>query len=214
MTTQKKNSRLSALAILCQMLCLLMAFAVALPSAAEGIYVEAKNGAVTAEGGILALLGSYAQLISAIAVIAAAWIAGRQFLANKRLESVKFVFQVLRGIFSDEGMQNTLYKIECYTRPEDFKVNTQDLNRLLGHLASLAVAWNNNVVKDEEIAVVKYYVCVTMNNPEVKKRVNGHLDLMKNLHTGVQTHPYKVLMDLRDFLEKEYPDKNRGEDGG
>ena len=213
MTTQKKNSRLSALAILCQMLCLLMAFAVALPSAAESVYAEAANGAVIAEGGILSLLGDCAQIISALAVIVAAWIAGRQFLDNKHLESVKFVFQVLMEIASDETMQDTLRKIECYTRPEDFDVKSQDIDRLLTHLARLAIAWKENVVKGEALVVVKYYVCVTMNNLSVKRHV-GNLDLMENVHTGVQTHPYKVLMDLRDFLEKEYPDKNRGEDGG
>ena len=204
MTTQKKNSRLSVLAILCQMLCLLMAFAVALPSAAESVFAEAKNSAVIAA----------AQLVSAFAVIAAAWVAGRQFLANKRLESVKFVFHVLRELVSDKAMQKTLYKIECYTTPQEFGVDPQDLDRLLGLLARLAIAWREKVVKDDDLFAVKYYVCVTMDNFSVKNHVNGHLDLMGNVHKGVHTHPYRVLMDLRDFLEKKFPDTNRGEDGG
>ena len=217
MTTQKKNSRLSARAIFCLMFCLLMAFTVALPSAAESVYAEAKNSVVVAEGGTLASwkwAAVLAQIISAVAVTAAALIAGRQFRANKHLESVKFVLQVFRDITSDERMQDTLRKIECYTTHQDFGVQPRDLDILLGHLASLAVAREQNVVKEDDLFVVKYYVSLTMNNPSVERHVNGHLNLMGNIHKGVQTHPYRALMKLRDSLEKKFPDKKKDEGGG
>ena len=212
MMTQTKNSCLSARAILYLMFCLLMALTVVLPFAAESVYAEAKNSVVTTEVGTLAFwkwATICAPIISAIAVCAAAWIAGKQFIVNKRLYGLQFVLQTLKEIVSDEGMQRTLYEIESCTTSEEFnrKVKAPELDRLLGHLAGIAIARDSDAVKDDDLFVAKYYVCTTMDNPFVKAYVDEYLEIIGKRHKGVQAHPYRVLMGLRVLLEEKFPER-------
>ena len=142
----------------------------------------------------------------AVAAALGAVVAAHQLRRNARLASVNFVSEALNVFRADSDMQLMFYSIE-YSRfayiPRKFHESIQErqLDKLLGHFSTVALAWKGKVINPADLVIVRYYVLRITTNPEVRKYMDKFLrDWAEAANVG--KHPYTVLRELRDFLEK------------
>ena len=145
-------------------------------------------------------------LVTALAIILAAFVAGLNLWRSYRLASVNFVSEALKTFRADEDMQTMFYAIEYGDFrfvPGEFAGSAveRQLDKLLGHFSTIALAWKCEVIKPADLVIVRYYVLRITGNEEVKKYVDGFLDRWTKA-ANVGKHPYTVLRELRDFLKK------------
>ena len=213
MTTQKKNSRLSARAILCQMFCLLMVFTVALPSvAATG---DAKNGYAYVV--ILELLTAVATAIAAVYAACAARrsndaadrsakIAADALAHKKSLVSLELVKSVKDKIAADSEMQNMFENIkasEVEIRAGTNKAKLETLNGLLSHFAVIANAWKYKLVNDDGVYLVVEKLLQVMGNEAVQSQLKPPLAGMDTNPINLHESSHKALMELVDHFSPE-----------
>ena len=207
MTTQKKNSRLSARAILCQMFCLLMAFTVVLPSVAA----DGENG-----DAYIKILGLLALVVTALATVSAAYAACRSKDAadisaktaadslthKKRLVSLELVNSVKNAIAADIEMQNMFENIKTSELEIEAgnKEKLKTLNGLLSHFAVIANAWKYNLVNDDDVCLIVGRLLQVMDNKAVKRRLKPPLPEMEPDTINLHESSHKALMELVDHF--------------
>ena len=208
MTTQKKNSRLSALAILCQMFCLLMALTVALPSIAMG---DAKNGYA-----YVVILELLATVAAAIAAVYAARAARRSNDAadrtaeaaegslqhEKELTSMKLVADTLIRIVGDEEVRGLVDKV--HEKGTEIKAGWKEtreiLDKLLSQFAIVAHARERGMVNDDDLCTILYDLLQIINSESIRCHMDNHLLLMEQKSPTLHKHPYRMLVELVDYL--------------
>ena len=146
------------------------------------------------------------KLVTALAIILAAFVAALNLWRSYRLASVNFVSEALTKFRADADMQAMFYAIE-YGKfqfvPGEFHGTDieQQLDKLLGHFSTVALAWKGKVIKTADLVIVRYYVLRITSDPEVRTYMEKFLrDWTEAANVG--KHPYEVLVELRGFLEK------------
>ena len=125
---------------------------------------------------------------------------------QKKLASVNIVAQTLKEYVSDAGMKIMFYKIDYnkfrYDRDTRFQepADEYELDKLLSHFSTVALAWKNGVTHPDDLVIVKYYVIRIMRNPGVILYVEEFLRKWVK-RNGIDKHPFELLVELRDFLE-------------
>ena len=131
---------------------------------------------------------------------------------NNRLASVQFVIQALKEFAADKDMQDVFYRIEYskFLYTDDFHGSAEErrIDRLLRHFSSVALAWRNGMIDAADLDLVRYYVLRVMGDPEVQKYVDFVFEVWAQKTLNIK-HPYKVLVEFGDFLEKKPPDEGK-----
>ena len=145
-------------------------------------------------------------IATALAIILAAVVATLNFWRNYRLASVNFVSEALTKFRADADMQVMFYAIEYgkfqFVPGEFHGTDTeQQLDKLLGHFSTVALAWKGKVIKPADLVIVRYYVLRITTNEDVRAYVEKFLSEWTEA-ANVGKHPYTVLLELRDFLQK------------
>ena len=169
---------------------------------------------------VIALLGVVAAAAAAIAAFTSKKSADRSADAatlsakseeesvtlQKKLASVNIVAQTLKEYVSDAGMKIMFYKIDYNKFRYDHDTRFQEpadeyeLDKLLSHFSTVALAWKNGVIHPDDLVIVKYYVVRIMRDPGVMLYVEEFLrEWVKS--NEIDKHPFEVLVELRDFLE-------------
>ena len=174
----------------------LLGFVVAIAAAKSGaydvalIFVDTHHRIFLVGGAFAAALG--------------AGVAANQLRRNARLASVNFVAQALKEFAANKDMQNVFYDIE-YERfkypghggnPEERKTD-----RLLRHFATVALAWENGIVKPGDLVLIRYYVARTMRDHKVMEYVDFVCEGWAKKAQKVE-HPYTVLKRFHKYLEE------------
>ena len=214
MTTQKKNSRLSARAILCLMFCLLMAFTVAL-SATSGDHSANSDNTKTifAWENIVTWVFSLASLVVAICAICAsrksrraavrsadaaersAKTAEDTLLHEKQLTSLKLVVDAINRVLADKEVLKLVNnidgsKIEVMAGEKE---TIMILERLLSQLTIVAYARERKLVNDDDLCMLLYDFLRVID----KEAVRCHMGL-KDLEDS-QRRSHKMLLELADY---------------
>jgi hypothetical protein len=113
------------------------------------------------------------------------------------------VAEWLKRFAEAEDIQRVYYTIAYsqFRHSDDFQGSEleRDVDRLLRHLSSIALAWQAGLLSTHDIRPVQYYLLRVCRNPEIKK----YLDFMdrrsKEQHLG--EHPYAVLTQLSEKLD-------------
>ena len=113
------------------------------------------------------------------------------------------VAEWLKRFAEAEDIQRAYYATAYsqFRHSDDFQGSERerDVDRLLRHLSSIALAWQAGLLNTHDIRPVQYYVLRVCRNPEIKK----YLDFMdrrsKEQHLG--EHPYAVLNQLSEQLD-------------
>jgi len=113
------------------------------------------------------------------------------------------VAEWLKRFAEAEDIQRAYYAIAYsqFQHSDDFQGSERerDVDRLLRHLSSIALAWQAGLLNTHDIRPVQYYVLRVCRNPEIKKYL-GFMDRRsKEQHLG--EHPYAVLNQLSEQLD-------------
>ena len=162
-------------------------------------YVETRHRIFVAGGALATALG--------------VGVAAHQLRRNARLASVSFVSEALTKFRADADMQAMFYAIEYgkfqFVPGEFHGTDTErQLDKLLGHFSTVALAWKGNVINPADLVIVRYYVLRIMTDTEVRAYVEKFLSEWTET-AKVGKHPYTVLVELRDFLQKNSLDGDK-----
>lgn len=114
---------------------------------------------------------------------------------------------LVAGFFSDfaqdSDIQNAFYLIEYekFTYDENFHGSRAErgVDKLLRHMANLALAWESGLLDINDVMPIKYYVRRIMSNKEIQK----YIDFLKDWSTRTQigNHPYISLLKMSEKLQ-------------
>ena len=128
---------------------------------------------------------------------------------NYRLTSVNIVAQAFRDFTMDEDMQKVFYEVEHgnfnYRGIGALRAvgMEEPTDKLLRHFSVLAIAWKNNLVKDDTLRTACYYMLKVLDNPSIQEymeRVCNVAAMKSKSPTDIGEHPYKVLLEMGEKL--------------
>ena len=226
MTTQKKNSRLSVLAILCQTFCLLIAFTVVLlapfvmaenhahQGAGDDIFTKAKEFATTWGMLILTAIAVWVAYQSQKAAKRSADESGRSAIAaersasategalqhEKKMASKKLVVDALNRVSEDKE----LLKLTMDIKGNQIEImagwmaTKMILYRLISQLTIVVHARDRGLVDDGDLCTVLYDLLKVIDDDAV--RYDMGLDLQKpdSDFPKFRKRLYKMLLELAD----------------
>lgn len=155
----------------------------------------------------------WAQLLLAFVPALGATFAGIGLLLNaaqaKRTNAqarAAIVGKCLERFMEDEDMQAIFYNIE-YSRFQYNQAtfhNSQEerqLDKLLMHFSTAALAWRAKLLKAEDLEPLKYLVRRVLRNPGVVEYLNFVGEWSSRANLG--EHPYKALSQMGRLLEHD-----------
>ena len=154
---------------------------------------------------LIAVAGLFVAFLKAGASARSAHNAEIALQRNERLTSVTLVADALKSFVADKDMQTAFYAIEYddfyYGDGSRFHKTDEErrADKLLRHFAALALAYNNGLIRREDLVLVQYYVKRILKNDEVQEYLDFLFQWAKK--QGVE-HPYQELVKLGKHLEK------------
>lgn len=111
----------------------------------------------------------------------------------------------LKGFAEDEEIHSAFYAIEYpeFKYGPAFHRSDEErrVDKLLGHFANLALAWQSGLLTTKDVRPVQYYLCRVMDNSEVQKYLNFIAGWSKKATDG--EHPYAVLSKMTSALRND-----------
>ena len=153
---------------------------------------------------IIFMVGVVVAAIGVIATIISVIFAMKALYRKNRLTSVMLVADTLKVFAADKDMQDMFFAIEYdkfkytpefHTSPEERK-----MDKMLSHLSAAALAWDNGLIRQEDIVLVQYDVIRILRNKEVQKYLHVHLGNWTQ--SQKLQHPYQAFIKLGEYLEK------------
>jgi hypothetical protein len=157
----------------------------------------------------------WAQLSLALVPAASAIFAGvglclnaAQSCRTNKQTRVAIVARCLASFTDDEDMQAIYYKIEyskfCYiSRIFHGSTEEKQLDKLLMHFSTAALAWRAKLLRNEDIKPLQYIICRILHDPGVDEYLYFVLGLSSEANLG--EHPYSALSKMGKFLGASRP---------
>ena len=118
------------------------------------------------------------------------------------------VAEWLKRFAEAEDIQRAYYAIAYsqFQHSDDFQGSEREreVDRLLRHFSSIALAWQAGLLNTHDIRPVQYYVLRVCRDPEIKKYLDFINRRSKEQHLG--EHPYAVLNQLSEQLDSRLRD--------
>lgn len=114
----------------------------------------------------------YSQLLVALATVGAFVYAIVQVRQSKKHKRAEFIIQLHDIFVHDEDMVEMFYKIEYgdFQYNDSFHMTSEEkkLDKLLGHFNNICRLYEMNILRDEDIELMRYEICRVAQDTQVQ----------------------------------------------